>query len=248
MATVSSARSGCVTEPMNGLSLYLIWLYTHVEVTLVDRQIDRLTDRAAGVVQSRAHTGQLHEVAKVLDRRVAATPLKIAHERRSIGGNQHGARSADDGGAPGVAGVLRVLARRRGPGPATGTGRAGNRTRSPLTSAPASFHSFSARGKSRNSMPISSSTVSALCSISSSASVSRTSKRGILRSIQLASSPAALLRRSASFAARPARRFRAGFRLSFGWLFTHGSPPNGVRQASWNSGHDWIPKGSRWSV
>ena len=26
ISTVSAARSGCVTEPMNGLSLYLIWL------------------------------------------------------------------------------------------------------------------------------------------------------------------------------------------------------------------------------
>jgi hypothetical protein len=28
IATESSARSGRVTEPMNGLSLYLMWLYT----------------------------------------------------------------------------------------------------------------------------------------------------------------------------------------------------------------------------
>ena len=28
ISTLSAARSGCVTEPMNGLSLYLTWLYT----------------------------------------------------------------------------------------------------------------------------------------------------------------------------------------------------------------------------
>ena len=28
ISTVSCARSGCVTEPMYGLSLYFIWLYT----------------------------------------------------------------------------------------------------------------------------------------------------------------------------------------------------------------------------
>ena len=28
ISTESCARSGCVTEPMNGLSLYFMWLYT----------------------------------------------------------------------------------------------------------------------------------------------------------------------------------------------------------------------------
>ena len=28
ISIVSRARSGCVTEPMKGLSLYLMWLYT----------------------------------------------------------------------------------------------------------------------------------------------------------------------------------------------------------------------------
>ena len=59
----------------------------------------------------------------------------------------------------------------------------GNRTRSPSTSAPASFKIESASGSSRNSMPISSSTVSALYSMSSRLSSLSISKYGIFRSM-----------------------------------------------------------------
>ena len=41
MSTVSCARSGCVTEPMYGLSLYFMWLYTMSKCRL-------LTGRSTG--------------------------------------------------------------------------------------------------------------------------------------------------------------------------------------------------------
>jgi hypothetical protein len=52
----------------------------HVEVPLVDRQVDRLADRAAGVMESGGHVGQLDEVAEILDARVAAALVEVADE------------------------------------------------------------------------------------------------------------------------------------------------------------------------
>jgi hypothetical protein len=57
----------------------------------------------------------------------------------------------------------------------------GKRTRSPSMSAPASLNRRSASGVSRNSMPTCSSTVSALCSISSRLSSETTSNGVIVR-------------------------------------------------------------------
>ena len=47
------ARSGWVTEPMNGLSLSAYGI-DHLEMALVDRQVDRLAHRAARMMQMRA--------------------------------------------------------------------------------------------------------------------------------------------------------------------------------------------------
>ena len=56
----------------------------HVEVALVDRDVDRLADRAAAVVEVRRGVGQLHEVAEVLDGAVAPAAVEVAHERRAV--------------------------------------------------------------------------------------------------------------------------------------------------------------------
>ena len=54
MRTVSSARSGLVTEPMNGLSEIFDVGIDHLEMPLVDGQIDRLAHRAAGMMDEGA--------------------------------------------------------------------------------------------------------------------------------------------------------------------------------------------------
>ncbi len=78
----------------------------HVEVALVDRQVHGLADRAAGMVQARAHVGELHEIAEVLDRGVAPALVEVADERRAVGRHQHRAIAADPDAAVGVAGML----------------------------------------------------------------------------------------------------------------------------------------------
>ncbi len=56
----------------------------HVEVTLVDRQVYGFTDGAAGVVYPGAQVSQFHEIAEVLDRRIAPAAIEVAHERRTV--------------------------------------------------------------------------------------------------------------------------------------------------------------------
>ena len=85
----------------------------HVVVPLVDRQVDRLADGAAGVVQERRHVRQLDEVAEVLDRPVAAAVVEIADERRAVRGREHRVGAADLDVVRRVAGDLRERRRRR---------------------------------------------------------------------------------------------------------------------------------------
>src|SRR3954451_5154709 len=86
----------------------------HVVVPLVDRQIDRLADRAARVVQERRHVRKLHEVAEVLDRAVATATLEIADERRAVGRREDGGGCTEVHGGGRVARVLvELLGRRR---------------------------------------------------------------------------------------------------------------------------------------
>ena len=114
IVTVSRARSGCVTEPMNGLSLIAHVGIDHVEVPLVHGHVDRLADRAAAVVEVRRQIGQLHEVAEVLDRAVAAAAVEVAHEGRAVVRREDGVRIADPDAPLGVPCVLGEHARRGG--------------------------------------------------------------------------------------------------------------------------------------
>ena len=57
----------------------------HVEVPLVNREINRLTDRAARVVHPGGHLGQLHEVLEIADRGVAPPSLEIRDKRWAVG-------------------------------------------------------------------------------------------------------------------------------------------------------------------
>ena len=85
----------------------------HVEVPLVDRQVDRLADRAAGMVQRVRHVGELDEVAEVLDAGVAAAFVEVVYERRAVGRREHRRVAADVHAARRVARVLDEFARRR---------------------------------------------------------------------------------------------------------------------------------------
>ena len=86
----------------------------HVEVPLVHRDVGRLADRAARVVHPLRRIGELHEVAEVLDRRIAPTVLHVPHEGRPVNRRQHETFSADCHVALRVARVLHVLPRRSG--------------------------------------------------------------------------------------------------------------------------------------
>jgi hypothetical protein len=94
----------------------------HLEVALVDRQVDRLAHRAAGVVDERAGVGELHEIAEILDGAVAAALVEIVDEGRAVDRREDGGVAADRHRAGGVARDLRELARRAPPGPCSRTG------------------------------------------------------------------------------------------------------------------------------
>ena len=85
----------------------------HVVVPLVHRKVDRLAHRAARVVQERRRVRELHEVAEVLDRAVAAATVEVADERRAVRRREHGRRAPQVDGVRRVAGDLVELARRR---------------------------------------------------------------------------------------------------------------------------------------
>ena len=86
----------------------------HLEVPLVDRQIDRLAHRAAGMVDMRAQIGELDEVLEVFERPVAAAFVEVVHERRAVIWRKHHRVTADRDVAVGIARVLHVLRRRGG--------------------------------------------------------------------------------------------------------------------------------------
>ena len=86
----------------------------HLEMALVDRQVRGLAQGAAAVVERRARVGQLHEVAEVLDRRVAPAVVEVVDERRTVGRHEDHVRVADHDAALGVAGTLREAPGRRG--------------------------------------------------------------------------------------------------------------------------------------
>ena len=84
----------------------------HVEVPLVDGKVDRLADGSTRVVQPRSQVGQLDEVAKVLDRPVAASVVEIADKRRAVRRCEDRVPAPEDDVVRRVAGELRELRRR----------------------------------------------------------------------------------------------------------------------------------------
>ena len=86
----------------------------HLEMPLVDWQIDRLAHRAAGMVDEGAEIRELDEVLEVLERAVAAPFVEVVDERRAVIGGEHHGVAADLDIALGVARVLHILRGRRG--------------------------------------------------------------------------------------------------------------------------------------
>ena len=80
-------------------------------MALVHRQVDRLANRAAAVVDRVGHVGQLHKVLEVVQGGVAAAFVEVAHKGRAVRRREHGVFAADDHVVRRVAGVLREFAR-----------------------------------------------------------------------------------------------------------------------------------------
>ena len=177
----------------------------HVVVPLVDRQVDGLADGAARVVQERRHVRELDEVAKVLDRPVAAPVVEVAHERRAVGGREDGVRAADLDVVRRVARHLREARRARSPARAGGRGRGESGRARRRCRRPASWNSVSASGVSRKSIPTCSRTVSAFSSISARCSSESTSN-GVSVRVMYGTLTAFEIARAACLAARPPLR------------------------------------------
>ena len=56
----------------------------HIQMAFVNRYIDRLANRTAGVMQPRYLIGQPDEILKILQRAVTAALIQIHHKRRTI--------------------------------------------------------------------------------------------------------------------------------------------------------------------
>ena len=89
----------------------------HLEMPLVDGQIDRLAHRAAGMVDIGAQIRELDEILEVFERAVAAALVEVVDERRAVVGGEHHRVAADEDIAFGIARVLHILRRRGGAEP-----------------------------------------------------------------------------------------------------------------------------------
>ena len=83
----------------------------HVKVALVHRQVYRLANRAAAVVDRVGHIGQLDEVLEVVDGGVAPSLVQIAHKGRAVRRGKHRVFAADNHVVRRIARVLGELAR-----------------------------------------------------------------------------------------------------------------------------------------
>ncbi len=82
-------------------------------MALVDREVDRLADRAARVMERRGYVRELDEIAEVLDPGVAASLVEIVYEGRAIGWRKHRVEPADAHAAGAITRLLHELPRRR---------------------------------------------------------------------------------------------------------------------------------------
>src|SRR5690606_13951949 len=73
----------------------------------------RLAHRAAGMMDGGRHIGELHEIAEILNGRIAAHAVEIAHEGRAIYGSEDRSIAADLDRSLRIARMLDVARRRR---------------------------------------------------------------------------------------------------------------------------------------
>ena len=85
----------------------------HIEMALVDRQIHRFANGAAGMVQAGTHISQFDKITEVLNGGVAPALVEVVDKRRTVSRGQHGAPAANDHVALRVAGILGEFSRRR---------------------------------------------------------------------------------------------------------------------------------------
>ena len=83
----------------------------HVQMALVHRNIGRLADRAARMVQPFRHIAQLHEILEIVQRRIAPPAGLIAHKGRAVNRGQHQIAATNVHIARRVAGMLGKLRR-----------------------------------------------------------------------------------------------------------------------------------------
>src|ERR1700722_14049776 len=89
MRTLSSPRSGLVTEPMHGLSEYLTCAYTISKCRLLTGRSTGSANGAAGMMDVRAHVSELDEILEVFERAVAAALVEVVDEWRAVVGREH---------------------------------------------------------------------------------------------------------------------------------------------------------------
>ena len=85
----------------------------HIEVSLVHRQVDRLAQGAARMVNPVDRISQLGEIPEILDRRIAPAAFQGPDKGRAVGRDEDRVVAADLDRLVPVAGKLRELGRRR---------------------------------------------------------------------------------------------------------------------------------------
>ena len=85
----------------------------HVEMSLVDGDVDRLADGPARMMQPGNRVGELHEALEIGERPIAPAAREILHERRPVGGREDDGIAAYPERALGIARMLDEGARRR---------------------------------------------------------------------------------------------------------------------------------------
>ena len=83
----------------------------HVQMALGHWNVDRLTQGAAGMMQTGQHINQLGEIAEIFDGGIAAAFIQITDEGRAINRSEHRVVAADHYIIGGIAGVLHIFTR-----------------------------------------------------------------------------------------------------------------------------------------
>ena len=83
----------------------------HIEMTLVDWNINRFANCSAGMMQTRGYIGELDEILKVFNGCIAAPLIQVKHEGTAVGRNKHGVLATNLHTTLGIARMLGVFSR-----------------------------------------------------------------------------------------------------------------------------------------